>query len=108
MKGHRYRITVEHLATNKGVAVDKPPLVFETTNHDDLFAIVERIRTRNDIAPEEAAPLAIGLKLFSEVALMHRREPLFLGVMDAVGTFIGRLKGSRREDEGEKKAGDQT
>lgn len=98
MKGHRYRITVEYLATPKGEPVSQPPLVFETTNHDDLFGIVERMKTRSDIAQEEAAPLAIGLKLFTEVALMHRREPLFEGVMEAVGAFIGRLKGDRRED----------
>jgi hypothetical protein len=98
MKGHRYRITVEHLSTPNGEPAGTPPLVFETMNHDDLFGIVEKMKERDDIAQEEAAPLALGLKLFTEVALMHRREPLFEGVMEAVGAFIGRLKGSRRED----------
>jgi hypothetical protein len=93
MKGHRYRITVEHLATNKGEPVDKPPLVFETTNHDDLLAIVERMRTRTDMPTEDTAPLAIGLKLFSEIALKHRKNPLFADVMETLGAFIGRLKG---------------
>lgn len=98
MKGHRYRITVEYLSTPEGEPVVAPPLIFETTNQDELFEMVERMKTRNDIAQEEAAPLTLGLKLFTEVALMHRREPLFEGVMEAVGTFIGRLKGDRRED----------
>lgn len=92
MKGHRYRITVEHVATAKGDAVDRPPLVFEATNHDDLFAIVERMRARTDLPPEDAAPLAIGLKLFSEVALMHRGSPLFSGLRESLRAFIGRLK----------------
>ena len=98
MKGHRYRITVEHIATPSGEPASAQPLVFETMNQDELFAAVEKMKTRDDIAPEEAAPLALGLKLFTEVALMHRREPLFEGVMEAVGMFIGRLKGDRRED----------
>lgn len=98
MKTHRYRITVEHVAAPDGQPVDTRPLVFETGHQDDLFGMVDRMRSRGDIAPEEAAPLALGLKLFTEVALMHRREPLFEGVMEAVGAFIGRLKGDRRED----------
>jgi hypothetical protein len=98
MKGHQYRITVEYVATPSGEPVSAPPLVFETTSQDDLFQNVERMKSRDDIFPEEAAPLAIGLKLFTQVALMHRREPLFEGVMETVGAFIGRLKGDRRED----------
>jgi hypothetical protein len=96
VKGHRYRITVEHLFTAKGEAVDKPPLVFEALNHDDLLAIAERVRTRPDIPPEDAAPLAIGLKLFGEVVLKHRKEPLFTDIQEALGSFIGKLKGTPR------------
>lgn len=92
MKGHRYRITVEHLATPNGALVDTPPLVFETTNHDDLFAIVEKIRARVDIRRPDVEPLAIGLKLLSEVALQHRKTPLFAQLQESLGAFIGKLK----------------
>jgi hypothetical protein len=95
MKGHRYRVTVEHLATPQGEAVNAPPLVFETTNHDDLFQIVGKMKSRSDLPADQAVPLAIGLKMFAEIALMHRREPLFEGVMEAIGAFIGRLKGKQ-------------
>jgi hypothetical protein len=96
MKAHRYRVTVEHLATPKGERTHEAPLVFETTNHDDLFAIVAKMKTRTDIAPEDATPLAIGLKMFGEIALAHRKEPLFADITQAVGTFIERLKGSHK------------
>lgn len=99
MKGHRYRITVEHLDTPAGEPVSVSPLIFETTTQEELLGSVEKMKTRNDIAPEEAAPLALGLRLFTDVALMHRREPLFEGVMEVVGAFIGRLKGDRRQQE---------
>jgi hypothetical protein len=98
MKGHRYRISVEHLSTPQGEPVSAQPLIFEITSQDELFNTVEKMKARNDIAQEEAAPLALGLRLFTDVALMHRREPLFEGVMEVVGAFIGRLKGDRRED----------
>jgi Domain of Unknown Function with PDB structure (DUF3861) len=93
MKGHRYRITVEHLATPSGEPLTKPPLVFETTNHDDLFVIVERMRMRADIPAQDVEPLAIGLKLLSEVVLKHRKSPLFVTLHEALGAFIGKLKG---------------
>jgi hypothetical protein len=93
MKGHRYRVTVEHLATPKGEPVDAAPLVFETTNHDDLFSIVERMRTRTDIPGQDVESLAIGLKLLGEVVLKNRKSPMFAGLHHALGAFIGQLKG---------------
>lgn len=104
MKGHLYRVTVEYLEDDDGAPVQAEPLVFETRNNDDIFALVERNRARTDIEPDEAAPLAVGLRLLSQVALMHRREPLFIDIMEALGAFIGRLKGARREDEPDERA----
>lgn len=94
MKTHRYRITVEHLATPDGEPCEKPPLVFETTNHDDLFVIVERMRARADIPAEDVEPLAIGLKVLSEIVLKHRKAPLFTALYAALGAFISKLKSS--------------
>lgn len=93
MKAHRYRVTVEHLATPKGEPVVESPLVFETTNHDDLFAIVERMRQRTDIPGEDVESLAIGLKMLGEVVLKHRKLPMFVPLHQALGEFIVRLKG---------------
>jgi hypothetical protein len=92
MKVHRYRVTVEHIATPNEEPPQPAPLVFEVSNHDDLFGIVARMRARTDITPEETAPLAIGLKLLGEIALAHRNEALFADITKAVGAFIGRLK----------------
>jgi Domain of Unknown Function with PDB structure (DUF3861) len=46
MRQHQYRITVEHLSNARGETVSRPLLVFSARNHDDLFAIVEKSRTR--------------------------------------------------------------
>lgn len=94
MKSHRYRVTLEHLATPDSTPVCETPLVFETSNHDDLFSIVERVRARADIPADDVESLAVGLKLLSEVTLKNRKAPLFAPLKEALGTFIGQLKNS--------------
>lgn len=102
MKQHRYRFTVEHLADAKGQPSTYPgPLCFEAGNHDDLFFIVERIRARGDLPPEQATAFAIGLKLFGEVMLEQRGHPLFEHFAGHFGEFMKHLKkGAVREREG--------
>ena len=93
MKQHRYRVTLDHLADAKGEpSTYDAPLRFEVGNHDDVFAIVERMRTRNDLAPDAATALAVGLKLFSEVMLEHRGHPLFAEFAPHFRDFMKTLK----------------
>jgi len=94
VKGHLYRVTVEHVEDAKGNAVEAPPLTFEVRNHDDLFPIVARMRTRPIFEPDEAAALAIGLKLLGEVMLRHREHELFAPLRPHYTEFIKRLKKS--------------
>lgn len=93
MKQHRYRITVEHLALPDG---SPPPqaeaLRFETGNHDDMLAIVARMRQRGDLPEADATAFAVGLKLFSEVMLQHRGLPLFADFAPHFKAFMQQLK----------------
>ncbi|WP_341705742.1 DUF3861 domain-containing protein [Ferrovibrio sp.] len=91
-RGHRYRVTVEHLATPQGDGETSPPLSFEAVNHDDVLGIARRITAGGAYAPDESAALAVGLKLFTEVMLAHRDDPLFGELQPAMRQFIGRLK----------------
>lgn len=95
-KGHLYRITVEHLKDIKGEAVDSEPLTFETTNHDEIFKIVERIRNKGLFDETEAAAFAVGLKLFSEVMLNNKENELFRPLRSAFGEFMQGLKKGKR------------
>ena len=95
-KGHRYRVTVEYLKDIKGEAVDKEPLTFETTNHDEIFQIVERIRNKGLFDETEAAAFAVGLKLFSEVMLNNKDNTLFTPLRPAFGEFMQGLKKANR------------
>jgi hypothetical protein len=93
MRQHRYRYTIEHLADARGAPSTYPaPLAFEAGNHDDLFAIVERVRGRGDLDADAATALAVGLKLFGEVMLEHRGHPLFESFAPHFGDFMKRLK----------------
>jgi uncharacterized protein HemX len=53
---------------------------------------VERVQAKFPIDAGTAASLGVGLKLFSEVTLMRRNDPLFAQIRPALGEFIQQLK----------------
>jgi hypothetical protein len=101
MRGHRYRVTIEHLGTPRDGMDRQPELVFEAVNHDDIISIVQRIRASGHYSEDEAASLGIGLKLFSEVMLKRKDDPLFAALRPAISSFIGGLKDRNRAGFGE-------
>ena len=94
MNSYRYHVTVEMTHDQKGEPVpdDTRSLHFEAANHDDLLEIAQRIRRTQYFDAKTAASLAIGFKLFSEVMLQHRNDPLFEGLREPVMEFVQRLK----------------
>jgi hypothetical protein len=92
MSSYLYRVTVEKLSDVNGEAVHGQSLSFYVANHDDILAIVERLQGKLPFESGTVAALGVGLKLFSEVALMHRNRPLFAEIRPALSEFIQRLK----------------
>lgn len=92
MKKHLYRVTLEHAAGPGGTPASHEPLRFEARNHDDIFAIVQKMRGREDMDEESATAFAVGLKLFSEVMLEHKENPLFADFMPAFVNFMKEMK----------------
>ena len=92
MNSYRYKITVEALTGAKGQTVEGQTLSFEAANHDDLLGIVDRMRARLPFDSDTVASLGIGLKLFSEVALVQRNDPMFAMIRPALGEFVRGLK----------------
>ena len=92
MNSYRYKITVEALTGAKGEPVEGRTLSFEAANHDDILWIVERMRARLPFDGDTVASLGVGLKLFSEVALMQRNDPMFATIRPALGEFVRGLK----------------
>src|SRR5580704_7613817 len=97
MDSYRYRVTVEAVTGAKGEPVIGKTLTFDASNHDDLQGIVERMRTRLPFDAHTTAALGVGLKVFSEVALMHRNDPMFAVIRPALSEFTRELKARATE-----------
>jgi hypothetical protein len=92
MDSYRYKITVEALTGAKGEPVKGRTLSFEAANHDDILGIVEGMRARLPFDEDTIASLGVGLKLFSEVTLTQRNDPMFAMIQPALSEFVRGLK----------------
>lgn len=57
MRGHRYRVTIEHLGTPRDGMAKQADLVFEAETHDEVIALVQRLRTGGTCSTDEAAAI---------------------------------------------------
>jgi hypothetical protein len=91
-KYNHYKVTLEH--TYSPAAEDlhrRVEVVFD--NHDNLFAIIDIMQQKdlfNDMG--QSTEFAIGLKMFSEVMLRNKENPLFEELMPAFKDFMKKLK----------------
>jgi hypothetical protein len=96
MKHHHYRITLEQLEPLPPETAPRQ-LRFDFNNHDDIFAILERIGQHESLfSPQEANQLALGLKLFGAV-VMESKAPLFATFKPHLVDFIRTLKTSLKK-----------
>lgn len=94
-KSNKYKITLQQLELANGEAGAAAPVAFEFENHDEIFGIIESIRNKNlfnDL--NHSTEFALGLKLFSEVMLKNRSNPLFEELQPAFKAFMQKLKAS--------------
>lgn len=93
MAQHRYLITVADQTRSDDGAAPPAVLSFQFENHDDLFQIVERVRSKALFPTEqETRAFCVGLKLLGHVLIQHRKEALFSDFAAAFGTFMKALK----------------
>lgn len=88
MSAHQYRITMEYLGGKHAGPELHAPLRFEIGNHDDLFAIMHKVRGAGMFDADTSAALALGMKLFSEVMLQHKQDPMFAPMLAAYLDYI--------------------
>ena len=96
MREHRYRITVEHVATASPSQVQHAPLQFESGNHDDIFSIIDKARSKGHFDDDTSAALILGLKLFADVMIKQRKHALFAEIALPMREFIGKLNRDRQ------------
>ena len=92
MKEHRYGVTVTYLETADGEKPEVEPISFEVLNHDDIFRIIGLMNESKILPPEDAKAFVVGLKLFTDVAMKHRDEPLFAAMKPYIGDIMKTLK----------------
>lgn len=88
---HSYRVTVCGLSP-EGAPTSEDALTFDVDNHDDVFALVRRVQAAGAVPSDEAPAFVVGLKLFSEVLLRHRRDAPFDALFPHFNAFMKVLK----------------
>ncbi|MFV0439354.1 MAG: DUF3861 domain-containing protein [Desulfopila sp.] len=96
MTGFQYRISVQPIGPKAQGDKEGETLSFEVAQHDELLAIVERLRQRHDLAAGTAEPLGVGLKLFGEALRRNRDNPVVEPLLPHFRDFMTRLKGKEK------------
>ena len=89
---HKYRITLEHIEDNHGTPLANQTVSFETENHDDIFALMQKTQGKMPFSEATSQAFCVGLKLVGEVLLEHRDNPTFANFAPHFGTFMKSLK----------------
>ncbi len=98
-RAHQYKLTLEYLKNSKGETISVDPIELTFNNHDDIFSIIEKQKNKDLFGnKQQATEFAIGLKLFSEVMLQNRKDPLFEELAPAFSAFMKKLKAIPTKD----------
>jgi hypothetical protein len=90
---NRYKLTFEEISLAKEEDIKNDPLTLEFDNHDNIFKIINAIKSKNIFDDEnQSTEFAIGLKMFTEVILKNREQELFKELQPAIGEFMKKLK----------------
>jgi hypothetical protein len=91
--GYTYEISLKLVRARDGSVPSAPAsLTFEHVSHDDILAIVERVRHHSGLGPDASAAVAVGTKLLGEVMISDKRNPLFDPLRAGLHAFIASLK----------------
>lgn len=92
-RSNKYYLTLSLKEYANGETAPAKELGIEFDNHDEIFGIIERIKEKNIFENDnEATQFALGLKLFSEIKLKHRKNPLFEELNEVFPLFMKKLK----------------
>lgn len=91
-KTNIYKIFLQEVTLKDGTQSGKN-IEFEFENHDNIFEIINKIQEKNLFNDKnQAVEFSLGLKLFSEVMLKNKDNPLFEELKPAIGEFMKKLK----------------
>ncbi|MCD9853638.1 DUF3861 domain-containing protein [Epilithonimonas sp. JDS] len=91
-RNNTYQLDLKELKLKDGSEGTKN-LSLEFDNHDDIFNIIEVIKSKKIFDDENTVTeFALGLKLFTEVMLKNKQHPLFKELRPAIMEFMKKLK----------------
>ena len=94
-KGNHYKLSLEQLSVLKEEKRVDNTLELKFSNHDELFEIVEKVKSKKLFnSEEESTEFALGLKLFTEIMLRNKKHPLFEDLRPHIVDFMKKLKSS--------------
>lgn len=92
-RSNKYYLTLSLKEYANGETEPAKELGIEFDNHDEIFGIIEKIKNKNIFADEsQAIQFALGLKLFSEINIKNRKNPLFDELNEVFPVFMKKLK----------------
>lgn len=92
-RSNKYYLTLSLKEYANGETTPAKELGIEFDNHDEIFSIIEKIKDKNLFDNhQETTQFALGLKLFSEIKLKHRKNPLFDELNEVFPAFMKKLK----------------
>ncbi|MGJ5641085.1 DUF3861 domain-containing protein [Formosa sp. S-31] len=92
-KVNTYKLTLEQVDLHDKDLKTSEPLSFEFENHDEIFEIIKKMKSKNIFkSDKEATEFALGLKLFSEVMVKNRDHKIFKKLLPVFGKFMKKLK----------------
>lgn len=91
-KNNRYGIILNEVELKDGTQANKS-LEFEFENHDNILSLIEKVQQKGLFNEKDKnIQFVLGLKLFSEVLLEQRDNPLFEGFLPAFSELMRKLK----------------
>jgi hypothetical protein len=92
-KNNKYRILLQEIELKDGTHSGKS-IEFEFENHDDILSLVEMTKGSDRFENKaDNTEFIVGLKLFSEVMIRNRNNPLFEDFAPSFKEFMKKLKG---------------
>ena len=92
-KNNRYKILLQEIELKDGTQPEKS-IEFEFENHDNILSLIEITKDSDRFENKsDNTEFIVGLKLFSEVMLRNRSNPLFEDFAPSFKAFMNKLKG---------------
>lgn len=91
-RNNKYHIDLKEVSLKDGSKGEKT-LSLDFDNHDDLFEIFKTVQAKKIFDDDSTSTeFALGLKLFTEVMIKNKQNPLFEELRPAITEFMKKLK----------------